>query len=134
MAGPAPLFRKKIVKKHKKTFKRHQCDRFARVGESWRKPKGIDGPVRRRFKGAIRMPKIGYKSDKETRFMLPNGFFKFSVSNVKDLDMLLMHNRTYCAEISHNVGKKTRTAILERARELNVKVLNGDGKLREEEN
>lgn len=57
----------KIVKKHgNKKFKRHHSDRYFRVGESWRKPKGIDSAVRRRFRGTVRMPKIGYGSDKRT--------------------------------------------------------------------
>ena len=32
-------------------------------------------------------------SDAKTRNILPNGFYKFVVHNVKELDMLLMHNR-----------------------------------------
>lgn len=47
-----------IVKKHTKQFKRHQSDRFKCVGESWRKPKGIDNAVRRRFRGQAAMPKV----------------------------------------------------------------------------
>ena len=47
-----------IVKKRTAQFKRHQSDRFNRVGESWRKPKGIDNCVRRRFKGQAVMPKV----------------------------------------------------------------------------
>jgi len=39
------------------------------------------------------MPNIGYGSDKRTRHYLPNGFKKFVVSNVKDLELLMMHNR-----------------------------------------
>jgi ribosomal protein L32E len=48
----------KIVKKHTTTFNRHQSDRFKCVDPSWRKPKGIDNRVRRRFKGQAAMPKV----------------------------------------------------------------------------
>ena len=80
------------------------------------------------------MPKIGYGSDKKTRHLLPNGFYKFRVHNVQDLELLLMHNRSYCAEIAHNVSRKKRIEITQRADELNVKVINGKAKIREEEN
>jgi len=39
------------------------------------------------------MPNIGYGSDKKTRHYLPNGFKKFVVHNVKELEVLMMHNR-----------------------------------------
>ena len=45
------------------------------------------------------MPNIGYGSNKKTRDLLPNGFYKFVVNNAAELEMLLMHNRKYCAEI-----------------------------------
>ena len=79
------------------------------------------------------MPNIGYGSSKKTRHLLPNGFLKFVVHNVKDLDLLLMHNRKYCAEIAHNVATRNRAAIVERARQLNVKVTNASARLRSEE-
>lgn len=61
--------------------------------ESWRRPKGIDSRVRRKFKGCVLMPNIGYGSDKKTRHYLPNGFKKFLVHNVQELELLMMHNR-----------------------------------------
>ncbi|KAJ3106833.1 60S ribosomal protein L32 [Phlyctochytrium planicorne] len=128
-----PLNNHVIVKKRKQGFFRFQSDRFMRVGASWRKPRGIDNRVRRRFKGNIAMPKIGYGSNKITRHLLPNGFKKFLVSNVKDLDLLLMHNRTYAAEIAHNVSSKKRISILERAQQLDIKITNPSGRVRASE-
>jgi len=89
-----PLNKAKIVKKRTKSFERHQHQQFFRIGRSsWRKQKGIDSRVRRRFKGTIPQPKIGFGSDKETRNLLPNGFLKFVVHCPKELEMLLMHNK-----------------------------------------
>ncbi|KAI8621632.1 ribosomal protein L32e [Chytriomyces sp. MP71] len=119
-----------IVKKRTNKFTRHQCDRYKKIDASWRKPKGIDNRVRRRFKGQIAMPSIGYGSNANTKHMLPNGFRKFLVSNVSDLDLLLMHNRSYAAEIAHNVSSKKRVAIVERALQLDVKVINAGGRVR----
>lgn len=88
-----PLKKVKIVKKKTTHFKRHQSDRFKTVKPSWRRPKGIDNCMRRKYKGEAPMPNIGYGSNKKTRHTLPSGFLKFIVNNVADLEMLLMHNR-----------------------------------------
>ena len=58
------------------------------------------------------MPKIGYGSDKKTKFHLPNGYKKFVVKNVKDLDVLLMNNRSFCAEIAHNVSSRVQLPLM----------------------
>ncbi|KAJ4729082.1 60S ribosomal protein L32-1 [Melia azedarach] len=128
-----PLLNKKIVKKRAKKFKRPQSDRKISVKENWRRPKGIDSRVRRKFKGCTLMPNIGYGSDKKTRHYLPNGFKKFVVHNVNELELLMMHNRTYCAEIAHNVSTKKRKEIVERAAQLDVVVTNKLARLRSQE-
>ena len=130
MAKVTPLSKPRIVKKRDKGFVRHQYQLYKRFSNTgWRKTKGIDSRVRRRFKGTIPQPSIGYGSDKNTRNMLPNGFYKFVVHNPKELEMLLMHNRKYCAEIAHSVSTKTRKLIVERAEQLNVKVTNAVARL-----
>eukprot|EP00771_Trimastix_marina_P000827 gnl/Trimastix_PCT/186.p2 GENE.gnl/Trimastix_PCT/186~~gnl/Trimastix_PCT/186.p2 ORF type:complete len:128 (-),score=28.49 gnl/Trimastix_PCT/186:101-484(-) len=123
----------KIVKKRTKRFIRFQSDRFDRVKPNWRKPRGIDNRVRRRFAGSRPMPTIGYGSDKRTKYLLPCGKYKFRVENVRDLDMLLMSNHKYAAEIAHTVSSLKRKAIIERAKELAVRVINASAKMRTEE-
>jgi large subunit ribosomal protein L32e len=133
MVQVVPVARKKKVVKRKKKFKRFQSNRFMRVGESWRKPRGIDCRIRRRFRGSIPMVNAGYGSNKKTRHVLPNGLYKFQVHNVAELELLLMHNRKYCAEIAANVSARKRALIVARAEQLRIKVSNGNAKLRAEE-
>jgi len=80
------------------------------------------------------MPGAGYGSNRKTRFMLANGLKKFTIMNAKDLELLLMHNREYIGEIAHNLSAKTRKVIVERAKELNVKLSNADARLKKKEN
>merc|ERR1712118_537297 len=133
-AMPTATNKPKMVKKRMKKFPRFQADRFKRMNQSWRKPRGIDGRVRRKFKGTTIMPNIGYGSDKKTRFRLKNGFYKFLVQGPADLEMLLMHNEKYAVEIAHNVGAKKRKEIVERADQLKLFVTNRFSRLRTEEN
>ncbi|CAI2164989.1 18983_t:CDS:2 [Funneliformis geosporum] len=121
-----PVKKVKIVKKRIKPFIRHQSDRYKSV-------KGIDNRVRRRFKGQLPMPKIGYGSNKKTRHLMPNGFKKFLVSNVRELELLLMHNKTYAAEIAHNVSSRKRIAIIGRAQQLNIRITNAKARVSTQE-
>ncbi|GIX61832.1 60S ribosomal protein L32 [Babesia caballi] len=122
-----------LVHKRTKKFRRFQSDRFKRVKESWRKPKGIDCRVRRRFKGTVLTPKIGYGTDKKTRHKLPSGYYKVVINNPGEIDVLLMHNKTHIAEIAHSVSAKKRRVIVDRARKLGVKVTNAGARLKVEE-
>lgn len=47
---------------------------------------------------AFDSPQIGYGSNKKTRHMMPSGHKAFLVHNIRDVDLLLMHNRTFAAE------------------------------------
>uniref|UniRef100_A0A1B6C534 60S ribosomal protein L32 n=1 Tax=Clastoptera arizonana TaxID=38151 RepID=A0A1B6C534_9HEMI len=129
-----PVYRPNILKKRTKRFIRHQSDRYIKLKQNWRKPKGIDNRVRRRFKGQFLMPSIGYGSKKNTKHMLPTAFRKVLVHNVKELEVLMMQNRKYCAEIAHGVSSKKRKSIVERAQQLSVRVTNANARLRSEEN
>merc|ERR1712137_1091015 len=129
-----PASKPKIVKKRTKKFTRHQSDRYNKPSRNWRKPKGIDNRVRRRFKGMYVMPNIGFGSAKNTRHMLPTGFRKVLVHNVKELEVLMMQNKKFCAEIAHGVSPKNRKVLVERAQQLCIRVTNANARLRSEEN
>ncbi|CAK6433253.1 unnamed protein product [Pipistrellus nathusii] len=123
-----------MVKKRTKRFIQHQSDRYVKIKRKWRKPRDTDNRVRRRFKGQILMPNIGYGSNRKTKHMLPSGFRKFLVHNVKTFEVLLRCSKSYCAEIAHNVSSKNRKAIVERAAQLAIRVTNPNARLRSEEN
>merc|ERR1712045_72286 len=129
-----PASKPKIVKKRTKKFTRHQGDRYDKLSRNWRKPKGIDNRVRRKFKGMYLMPNIGYGSAKNTRHMLPTGFRKVVVHNVKELEVLMMQNKKFCAEIAHGVSTKSRKTLVERAQQLCIRVTNANARVRSEEN
>eukprot|EP01067_Filipodium_phascolosomae_P009820 Filipodium_phascolosomae@DN993_c0_g1_i1.p1 len=129
---------RKIVKlgpKRIKPFMRWQSKDYIRVKPNWRKPRGIDNCVRRRFSGVAKMPSVGYKNDKRIRHRdKKSGKYTFRVANLRDLEMMLMHNDNYQVVIASPVGAKTRKLIVERADELGVTVTNRWARLDTAEN
>lgn len=128
-----PVTHKKIIKKRTKKFVRFESEDFGKLESSWRRPRGIDNRVRRRFRGQRRMAKIGFASDAATKHLLPNGFKKFLIRNPADLEILLMNNRTYCGEIAHSVSSKVKAALVKRAAELGVRLTNANAKVKTQE-
>jgi len=53
-----------------------------------------------RFGGIVLIEgqQIGFGSNKKTRHMMPSGHKAFLVNNARDVDLLLMHNKTFAAE------------------------------------
>jgi large subunit ribosomal protein L32e len=131
-AEPNPLVRITQEYKKKPTFARHQSERYKRIKPSWRRPHGIDSKVRKRCKGQRVRPGITYKQPDVLRHLLPNGLRKVRICNVDDLEPLISLNRFYCGEIAHSVGARKRIAIVNRAKDLGVHIINANARLVEE--
>ena len=113
-----------IIKKKTKIFTRHHSDRYKRLKKNWRKPKGIDSCVRRRFKGRTLMPNIGYGSNKKTKNLLKNGLYKVKIENIRELKSLAMANKKISVEIAKNLSSYKKKKIIDLALLMDVKINN----------
>ena len=123
--APTPTRKIRKVKKRSKRFTKHEYEDYpGKLTPAWRRPRGIDSAMRRQFRGRKPLVKIGYGTKRDHRHVLPSGFKKFLIRTPADLEILLMNNRTYAAELASNLSSRKSEKIMLRARELNVKVLN----------
>merc|ERR1711911_41308 len=141
MAGPTNIEHKTyiaptgqvIVRKKRTKFLRPESDRYKRVKTSWRKPRGIDSPTRRGFRGARLMPNRGYGNDKRTRGMKLNGKYDIVVRNAKELEALVTKKDRYDILFQKSMGSKKRAELIERANQLGLRVANFRAKVTIEE-
>ncbi|MFH1056445.1 MAG: eL32 family ribosomal protein [Candidatus Micrarchaeota archaeon] len=109
-----------IVKKKLPKFKRQNVDRTKRVGDSWRKPRGIDNKLRISKKGFGFLPKIGFRNARKTRGLHPTGLREvlvFSLGGLKGL-------KGIAVRFSSTIGAKKKTALVAEAKKLGLRILN----------
>lgn len=131
--GARPILKTRRVHKRTAKFTRFAADLYARLPDSYRRPRGIDNRMRRQFRGNKPLVSIGYGTNTKTRFYGPNGTKKFLITNETDLEILLMNNRVYSGEVAKNISARKRARIIVRARELNVTLTNAKAKVATEE-
>ncbi|MFX0169868.1 MAG: 50S ribosomal protein L32e [Candidatus Hodarchaeota archaeon] len=116
------LRQKRVQNQRKPQFQRPESSRYKRLNTSWRRPKGIDSAIRKREKSQPAIPTIGYRSPVALRDYHPSGLKEVLVHNLKELEGL--HPKTHAVRIAHRVGDRKRLAIIERADDLGLHVLN----------
>ncbi len=108
--------------KKKPRFIRSDADRLKRLGQSWRKSRGVDGKIRKEIFGKPRKPRAGFGRDRRDRAVHPSGYREVIVHNSADLDGI--DALTQAVRISSGVGLLKREKILAKADELRIRVLN----------
>ena len=116
------LKRKRQEDSRKPKFVRPESWRYKRLSPSWRRPKGLDSKARVKLKGYPKSPSIGYRGPARLRGLHPSGYEEVLVYNVSQLDGL--DPKRHAVRIARRVGERKRMEILERADDLDLKVLN----------
>ena len=113
--------RKKVAQRRPK-FIRQESWRYDRLAENWRKPKGKDNKMRLQKSGMPALVKVGYRGPRGARGLHPSGYRDIIIHNTAEL--VRLDPKKDAARIGHTVGKKKRIEIINKAVELDIKVLN----------
>ncbi|MGQ9468817.1 MAG: 50S ribosomal protein L32e [Nitrososphaerales archaeon] len=106
-------------------FVRQESWRYKRLGEKWRKPKGIDSKMRLKVKGWPKIVKVGYRGPRITRGIHPSGYRDILIHSIDELKGL--NPEKDAARLASGLGARKRAELIEKAKELGIKVLNPRG-------
>ena len=119
----------KKIRSKKINFLRFDWDKYYRIGrqETWRKPRGIDNPIRLELKGYQPKVKIGFRTPKDIRSLHPSGLVPVYIRNQKDLESIAnsKEKERMIIIISSTIGLKKKLELVEKAKQLGFKVANG---------
>lgn len=116
------LAKRALISGRRPAFKRQEWFRYSKLGEKWRKPKGIHSKMKRQLKRRPPMVDIGFRGPIASRNLHPSGFEEVLVHNVQGLENI--NPKVQAVRIGGTVGTKKRIAIEDRAAELGIRVLN----------
>jgi large subunit ribosomal protein L32e len=103
-------------------FRRQEWFRYKRLGETYRKPRGMHSKMRTGRKYRPPRAKIGYRGPKAVRGLHSSGFEEILVHNEDGLEDL--DPKRQAIRIGHSVGGRKRDIIQKKADELGLRVLN----------
>jgi large subunit ribosomal protein L32e len=106
-------------------FLRQEWFRFPRLGEKWRRPRGMHSKMRRHIQYRPNVVSIGYRGPAKVRGLHPSGFEEVMVWNPDQL--VKVDPKVQAVRVGGSVGFKKRQAIEQKADELGIRVLNRTG-------
>lgn len=119
------LEKRRTIAEHRPEFVRPESWRYDRLHPEWRKPKGLDNKVRKSIKGWPRRVKVGYRGPAQVRGYHSSGHIEILVHNPEELSKVVAGKEV--VRIGGGVGARKRAAIMKRASELGLRVVNPQG-------
>jgi len=116
------LAKRAVISGRRPAFKRQEWFRYSKLGESWRRPKGIHSKMKRCLKRRSPAVDIGFRGPASVRNLHPSGFEEVLIQNIDGLEGI--DPKVQAVRIGGTVGTKKRLAIQARADELGIRVLN----------
>ena len=108
----ADLSKRNRMSHKRPKFRRQNWFRYKRLGEKWRRPRGIHSKMRRHFKYRIPVVQVGFRGPASVRGLHPSGFEEVLVYNPKNLDQI--DPKAQAIRISSKVGDKKREIIVKK--------------------
>ncbi|MBU1704440.1 MAG: hypothetical protein KJ922_03680, partial [Nanoarchaeota archaeon] len=111
----------KLLKKKKPKFLRQDSHKKVKLGQKWRRPKGIDSKIRMRLKGYRRARSTGWGSPTAVKGLTKDGLMPVLVRCAKDIEDI---SEGQIAVISTRLGEKKKIDIIKALKEKSIKILN----------
>ena len=116
------LAKRALISGRRPAFKRQEWFRYSKLGEKWRRPKGIHSKMKRNLKRRPPVVDIGFRGPRAARHLHPSGFEEVLVHNIDGLEGI--DPKVQAVRIGGTVGTRKRIQIEDRAAELGIRVLN----------
>lgn len=104
-------------------FHRQEWFRYKKLGDAWRKPRGKHSKLREKKGYRHAFVESGYRGPGKVRYLHPSGYKEVYVTNISQLEKV--DPKMEAIRISSTVGRKKRIEIINKAKSLGIKVLNG---------
>ena len=109
-----------IMKKLK--FTRQDAHKKVRLGNKWRKPKGLHSKMRLSKKGYNKSVSIGYGSPKSTRGLDKSGLKLIIIKSLKEIENI--NAKEECIAVAKTIGLRKKVEILKQAVKKSINVVN----------
>jgi len=93
-----------------------------KVKKVWRIPRGTHTKLKIKEKSKGSMPNVGYGAPRKLRGLHPSGLKEVMIYNLKDIEKI--DKEKEAGRLSSSIGKKKKKIILDRAKQLQIRILN----------